>query len=139
MIRSCVIKLSKTKNLFTQQHIANTTQLFNLNISRLHSHDQSSNFDEPFELIEDYVDPDIRTNHSRPMLVKKISKELNCSIADAMQITHQQKSLKPFTFRKISSIAAFLKSKEVPLASIMENSWLFSTNLREYSNSIIIK
>lgn len=133
MIRSCISKLTYSKNLFMQQHIKNTTQLFNLNIKSLHSN-PSHNFDEPFEIIADYVDPNIRTNNSKPVLIKQISEELNCSKAEAVQIVYQQKNFKPFTFKKVSSITAFLKSKDVPVSSIIENPWLFASNLRKYNN-----
>lgn len=133
MIRSCISKLTYSKHLLLQQHIKNTTQLFNLNITRLHSN-PSHNFDEPFEIIADYVDPNIRTNNSKPMLIKQISEEFNCSKDKAAQIIYQQKNFKPYTFKKVSSIAAFLKSKDVPVSSIIENPWLFASNLRKYYN-----
>lgn len=131
MIRNCFTNLNKTKHLsLIQRHIENTTQLFKLNLSSLHS-SPSQNFDEPFEIIDD--DLEIHTSPSRPLLVKQIIRELNCTIAEAQQISTLQKTYNPpFTFKKISSIAAFLKSKDVPLSSILENSWLFAANLRKY-------
>lgn len=131
MIRSFICNLNKSKHLFMQHHIQNTTKLFNLSITSLHSN-PSHNFDEPFEITADYVDPNIRTNHSKPMLIKQIIEELNCSKDEAVTIIYQQKTLnKPFTFKKVSSIAAFLKSKDVPVSSIIENPWLFASNLRK--------
>lgn len=130
MIRSFLFNLNKSKHLFMQQHIKNTTKLFNLSIATLHSN-PSHSFDEPFEIIADYVDPDIHTNHTKSMLVKEIREVLNCSNNEAAQIIQQQKNFKPFTFKKVSSMVAFLKSKKVPVASIIENPWLFASNLRK--------